>query len=167
MSCDLRVLVDQSAESVPPDNPSSRRDDQWFGGPKRWGLPQGPVRAVAVVMINILGQHPPQLPAADDQHPVQQLPPDGAHPPLCVGVGLWRPYRRAQHPDPLGREDRIERGGELRVPISDEPSELADAVLQALAFPTNSQLSTHDRLSGTHRVAAPAGLHRVDLERLG
>jgi hypothetical protein len=133
MSCDLRVLVDQPAESVPSGNPSSRRDDRWFGGPERWGLPQGAVRAVAVVMINILGQHRPQLPAADDQHPVQQLPPDGAHPPLGVGVGPRRPYRRAQHLDSLGREDRIERGGELRIPIPDEKPGLADAAPQAMS----------------------------------
>jgi hypothetical protein len=31
---------------------------------------------------------------------------------------------------PLGREDRVERGGELGISISDEPPELADAVLQ-------------------------------------
>src|SRR4029453_2871552 len=108
MSCDLRILMDQPAESIPSGNPSSRRDDRWFGGPKRWGLPQGAGRAVAVVMVGVLGQHPPQLSAADDQHPVQQLPPDGAHPPLGVGVRPRRPHRRAQHPDPLGREDRVE-----------------------------------------------------------
>jgi hypothetical protein len=37
--------------------------------------------------------------AADgqDPHPVHHLAPNGAHPPLCVGVGLWRPDRRAPH----------------------------------------------------------------------
>ena len=40
MSCDLRILMDQPAESIPSGNPSSRRDDRWFGGPKRWGLPK-------------------------------------------------------------------------------------------------------------------------------
>jgi hypothetical protein len=73
MSCDLRVLMDQPAESISSRDPSSRRDDRWFGGAKRWGLPQGAVRAVAVVMVDISGQHPPQLPTAHDQHPIQQL----------------------------------------------------------------------------------------------
>jgi hypothetical protein len=123
--------MDQPTESISSGNPSSRRDDWWFGGLERWGLPQGAVRAVAVVVVGVLGQHPPQLPTADDQHPVQQLPPDGAHPPLGVGVGPRRPHRRAQHPDPLGHEDRVECGGELRISIPDEKPELADAVLQA------------------------------------
>jgi hypothetical protein len=67
--------MDQPTESIPSGNPSSRRDDRWFGGLERWGLPQGAVRAVAVGMVGVLGQHRPQLPTADDQHPVQQLPP--------------------------------------------------------------------------------------------
>jgi hypothetical protein len=30
----------------------------------------------------------------------------------------------------LGHQDRVERGGELRIPITDEKPELADMVLQ-------------------------------------
>ena len=56
-SCDLRVLMDEPTESIPPHNPSAWQDDSWFGGPERWRLPQGAVRAVAVVMIDVLGQH--------------------------------------------------------------------------------------------------------------
>jgi hypothetical protein len=48
------------------------------------------VRAVAVVVVNVLGQYSLQLPASQDQHPVQYLPPDGAHPALRVGIGLSR-----------------------------------------------------------------------------
>jgi len=79
----------------------------------RWAQAAAPaqraVRAVVVVMVDILGQYRPQLPAAHDQHPIQQLPPDGADPPLGVGVGPRCPHRRAQYPDSLGREDRVER----------------------------------------------------------
>ena len=129
MSCDLRILMDQPAESIASDNPSSQRDDRWFGGPKRWGLPQRPVRAVAVVTVGVLGQHRPQLPAAEYQHPIQYLPADHAHPPLGVGIRPWRPHRRARHPDPRGSKDGVERGGELRIPVADQKPELADAVL--------------------------------------
>jgi hypothetical protein len=45
-------------------------------------LPQGAVRTVAVVVIGILGQHGPQLPAPQDQHPIEHFPPNGANPPL-------------------------------------------------------------------------------------
>gem|GEM_PF-5551063 len=49
--------MDEPTESIPPRNPSAWQDDSWFGGPERWRLPQGAVRAVAVVMIDVLGQH--------------------------------------------------------------------------------------------------------------
>jgi hypothetical protein len=60
---DLRVLMDQPTESIPSRNPSAWQDDMWFGGPERWRLPQGAVRAVAVAMVGILGQYSLQLPA--------------------------------------------------------------------------------------------------------
>jgi hypothetical protein len=118
-------------EPISSHDPRRRRQGNWHAGSEWRCLPQGAVRAVAVGMVGVLGQHRPQLPTADDQHPVQQLPPDGAHPPLGVGVGLRRPHRRAQHPDSLGREHRVECGGELGIPIPDQQPELADAVLQA------------------------------------
>jgi hypothetical protein len=71
-------------------------------------------------MVGVLGQHRPQLPASHDQHAVQHLTPNGANPPLRVGVRPRCPHRRAQHLDSLGGKDRIERGGELRVPIADQ-----------------------------------------------
>ncbi len=43
----------------------------------------------------------------------------GVPPPAC------------QHFDPLGSKDRIERGGELRVPITDQKPEPADAIVEA------------------------------------
>jgi hypothetical protein len=71
--------MDQPTESISSHDASSRPDDRWFGRLERWGLPQGAVRAVAVVLIGILGQRKLQLPAPEDEHPVQQLPPNGAH----------------------------------------------------------------------------------------
>jgi hypothetical protein len=46
-SCDLRILMDQSAESIPSHNPSGRQDDRWVDGPERWDLPQGADRTGA------------------------------------------------------------------------------------------------------------------------
>jgi hypothetical protein len=93
-------------------------------------LPQGAVRAVAVVMIGILGQHRPQLPAPEDEHPVQHLPPNGANPPLRIGIRPRRSYRRAQHRQSLGGQDGVECGGELRVPIADQKPGPADAIIE-------------------------------------
>src|SRR6266545_1890791 len=145
-SCDLRILVDQPTEPISADDPPSRCQGSWFVGLKWRCLPQCAVRAVAVVVVGVLGQHRPQLPTAKDQHPVQDLPPNRADPPLRVGVGPRRPYRRAQHLDPLGGEDRVERGGELRIPVPDQEPELADAVLQA-----------HEQAAGMLRHHAAAG----------
>jgi hypothetical protein len=125
--------MDQSTESITSHDPPSRQDDRWFGGLERWRLPQGAVGTVHVVVIGILGQHRPQLPASQDQHPVQHLPPNGPDPPLRVGIRLRCPHRRAQHLDSLGGEDRVDRGGELRVPITDQKPEPAIAVVEAMS----------------------------------
>ena len=92
-SCDLRILMDQPTEAISSYDASSRPDDRWFGRPERGCLPQGAVRAVAVVMIGILGQDSLQLPAPEDQHPVQQLTPNRAHLPLRVRIGSRRQLR--------------------------------------------------------------------------
>jgi hypothetical protein len=122
--------MDQSTESIPSHNPSGPQDGR-FGGPDWWCLPQGAVWPVAVVMMDVLGQHSPQLPTSEDQHPVKHLTPNGAHPPLRIGVRPWRLHWRAQHLDPLGSEDRVERGGELPIPIADQEPEPTDPLLEA------------------------------------
>jgi hypothetical protein len=63
-SCDLRILMDQSTESISSHDSPSRHEGRWFAGPERWCLPQGAVRAVAVVVIGVFGQYRPQLPAS-------------------------------------------------------------------------------------------------------
>lgn len=34
MSCDLRVLMDQSTKSIPSQDATGWGDDRWFGGPE-------------------------------------------------------------------------------------------------------------------------------------
>jgi hypothetical protein len=41
----------------------SRHQDNWLAGSEWRCLPQGAVRTVAVVMVGVVGQHRPQLPA--------------------------------------------------------------------------------------------------------
>ena len=53
-SCDLRVLMDQPTEAISSYDASSRPDDRWFGRPERGCLPQGAVRAVAVVVMRVI-----------------------------------------------------------------------------------------------------------------
>jgi hypothetical protein len=128
MSCDLRVLMDQPTESVLSHHPSRRREDRWFGGPERGGLRQGPVWAVAVVMIDVLGPTPSAA-VGSRRSASGPAAPAGRCPPTARRR-RWPavPHRRTQHPDTLGSEDRVERGDELGIPIPDEQPELADAV---------------------------------------
>jgi hypothetical protein len=65
--------MDQSTESISSHDSPSRHEGRWFAGPERWRLPQGAVRTVAVVVIGVFGQYSLQLPASQDQHPVQHL----------------------------------------------------------------------------------------------
>jgi tight adherence protein B len=104
----LRDLLGGAAHAVQQAGgggcvPPARRDDRVVRRARAVGPAQGAVRAVAVVMLGVLSQHRPQLPAADDQHPVQQLPPDGAHPSLGGGVGLGAEELPPGHRRPCGR----------------------------------------------------------------
>ena len=103
--------MDRPTEPIWSYDPSSRHDDRWLARPQRRRLPQGTVRTVVVVMIDVLGQDSLEMPASQDQHPVQCLTPNGADPALRVGVRPRRPHRCAQHLESLGGEDRVEGGG--------------------------------------------------------
>src|SRR5215207_8033571 len=75
----------------------------------RAALFESPVRPVPVVMVDIVGQDPPQMPAIGDQDPVQALPAHGAHPPHGIRVRLRCLHRGLDRLDVLAGEDRIER----------------------------------------------------------
>jgi hypothetical protein len=135
---------------------------------------------VFVVVRHVARQHRPQLSPAQDQHPVQQLTTDGADPPFGERVRPRRPHRRAQDPDALGAEDRIEAIGELRVPVVDEEPELPDAVPKVhdevaglLGYPRSRRVRRHPQdvdaaggdLEHEQHVQAPEQ-HRVDVEEV-
>ena len=46
--------------------------------------------AASVVVALVLGQDRPQMPLADDQHPVSDLCPGGEHESFRIGVGSHR-----------------------------------------------------------------------------
>jgi hypothetical protein len=139
--------MDQPTEPVSSYGPSSRHGDRWLARPQRRGLPQGTVRTVAVVVVGVLGQDRPKLSVSENEHPVQDFTPDGADPPLRMGIRPRRPHRREKHLDRFVGEDRVERGGELGVPIADQEPAPADAVLQAQEQGTGL-LATTLRLGG-------------------
>jgi len=61
-----------------------------------------------------------EVAAADDQQPVEALPPQTADPALGVCSRLRRPHRRLDHTDALGAEDLVEVARELAVAVTDQ-----------------------------------------------
>lgn len=57
-----------------------------------------------VIVQQVFGQHPSQVMLVDDQHPVQELPPQGASNPLADRVRSGRLRRADQDPDALRGE---------------------------------------------------------------
>ena len=90
----------------------------------------GLVRPVLVVVDDVLAQRGDQVPFAMDQDMVQALPPGRAYPPFRERVRSRRPRRGANDPHALRGEDRVERAGELRVPVADQEPELASPLAQ-------------------------------------
>jgi hypothetical protein len=71
----------------------------------------------------ILGQDRPQMPLAEDEHPVGDLGPGGEHEPFRISVRA-RAARRDLHDLDTGiGQDRVKRCGELSGPITDEEPE--------------------------------------------
>jgi hypothetical protein len=60
-----------------------------------------------------------------------------------------RPHRRAQHRDPLGREDGVEGGSELRVPVAEQEPEATDTVFEL-----------HEQVAGLLRHPVVRGMRR-------
>ncbi len=54
-------------------------------------LAQGPVGAVRVVVLHVLGEHGLEVTAAEDEHAVEALSPEGADHALTDRVGPRRP----------------------------------------------------------------------------
>jgi hypothetical protein len=79
-------------------------------------------------VARVIGQDGPQVPRADDQHPVGDFGPDGAHEPLCKGIRPWTSRRDLHHFDADVCQDRVERCGELPGAVADQEPEVGGAV---------------------------------------
>jgi len=76
------------------------------------------MRPVIIVMGRVFGQDGAQVPLAEDEQPIGAFAPDGSDSAFGMGVRLRRLRRSADDLDAGGGEDRIERCGELRVPVA-------------------------------------------------
>jgi hypothetical protein len=80
-------------------------------------LLQRPVRPVRVVVIDVFIKDQPQVPFADDEHPVQALAPGASDPAFGDGVRLGRHDRALDNPPAQRAERRVERLSELGVAV--------------------------------------------------
>jgi hypothetical protein len=70
-----------------------------------------------VVMRDVGREDSVEVPAVDDQEPVETLAADGADPPFDERVRAGRPYRCADDPDAVGAEHLVDRRCELAVAV--------------------------------------------------
>ena len=82
-------------------------------------LLQRSVRPVAVVVIGVLAEDQPQVPFADDKHPVQALAASTADPAFGDRVRPGALARVFDDPHTSRGEHRVEGGGELGIPVPD------------------------------------------------
>jgi hypothetical protein len=89
-SCSSSVLVHESVEQVASVDLGRRivATEGRFDGWVRRLQPEGPVRAMTVVVVDMDPQHLLEVAAADRQEPVQALGADGPDPAFGVGVGV-------------------------------------------------------------------------------
>jgi hypothetical protein len=117
--------MEQPAESIPPHNPPARQEAHLLARAKRRRLPQRAMQPVAVVVLDILTQHPHQVPASTtgirSKHSRRTVP---TH--RSAWAFARRPHRRDEHLHRLSGNDRVERA--LAAPIADHKPQPADVV---------------------------------------
>src|SRR3954470_24858332 len=122
------VLVDDAAEESRSAYRAGERDDAWVvvGRP----LIETLVWTVRVEVAFILGEHGAGVALVVDQHLVGALGSDAANEPFGVAVRPRRPRGSPDHVDAISGEDGVEGAGELRVPVSDQETELRDPIAE-------------------------------------
>jgi hypothetical protein len=106
------ILVEEAAEAVASADAALmilRRDSNRLGDGRL--LLERAVRPMRVVVSDVLVQHPLEMPARDDQEPVETFTPDAASPTLRVRLRPRRRDRRTDHLDPFRAEHLVEGGG--------------------------------------------------------
>jgi hypothetical protein len=112
------VLMDEAVEPITAHDLAGRRR-RLTAGP-RGLLPERLVRSRGVVMVGVLAEHPLEVPATEDQQPIQALTPDRADLAFGDRVRARRPDRRPDHAHAFGSEHVVERARELGVSIADQ-----------------------------------------------
>jgi hypothetical protein len=98
-------------------------------GPGRTELATA-MRSPPVVMALVLGQDRPEMPFAEDEHPVGDLCPGGKYEPFRVSVRAWTAGRDLHGLDASVGQHCVERVGELPGPVADQVPEVRCAIAQ-------------------------------------
>ena len=110
------VLVDQPAEAVAAFDRAGGRPVGRVG----WAQTEAARRALGVVVVEVVDEDAAQMPLTADQEPVEAFAAHRLNASLGVRVCDGRSHGRADHPDLLRLEDRVEHARELRVTITDQ-----------------------------------------------
>jgi hypothetical protein len=78
----------------------------------------------------VLGQDRPQVPFAENEHPVGELCPGGEHEPFRVSVRTRAAGRDLHGLDPGTGQDRVECVGDLPGPVAHQVPEVRSAITQ-------------------------------------
>jgi len=70
------------------------------------------------------------MPLAQDQHPVSDLRPGGAHEPFRIGIRAGAPGRDCHGLDAGVGQERVEGSGELPGPVADQEPEVRSTITQ-------------------------------------
>ena len=86
--------------------------------------------APPVVVGRIVGQDQPQMPFAEDQHPVGDFGPGCEHEPFRISIRARASWRDLHGLDTSIGQDCVKRCGELPGPVTDQESEARGAITQ-------------------------------------
>ena len=86
--------------------------------------------ASSVVVSLILGQDRPQMPLAEDQHPVGDLGPGREHESFRIGIRARAPRRDLHGLDTGAGQDCAGCPGELPCPVTDQEPEIPGAIAE-------------------------------------
>ena len=149
------VFVEQSAEAVATLQSMERNRfaARYLLADRRrlcrdwWPLSERAMRPVPVVVLRVDANDALEVAAADDQQPVEALPPQTADRALGLCSRLRRPHRRLDHRDALGAEDLVEVARELAVAVTDQEAgahsfivESQQQVTRLLAHPSTVRI---------------------------
>src|SRR5262249_34679475 len=127
-----------------------------------WPELERAVRSVFVVAAPVDAEEMLEVPAAEDEDPIEAVGAKRARPPLGEGVRVRRLHRWPDHLDALAAEDPIKGVAELRV-VDEEPGRLhvADLHKQGARLLGNQ---TPVRVRAAGEVFDPAGGERDEEE---